>query len=59
MKRVFGVIAFISFFMMLGFVGALEQDMVSLGIGTVRMFAALGAFALFTWLADGFKPYKN
>jgi hypothetical protein len=57
MKKVFGVLAFISFFLMFGFVGAVEQDMVPLGIGTFRMFAALGAWALFTWLAGGFEPY--
>lgn len=33
MKKLFGVLAFLSFFWLLGVVGAIEQDMMALGIG--------------------------
>ena len=37
MKKVFGVLAFLSFFYLLGVVGAVEQDTMTLGAGMVRM----------------------
>ena len=37
MKKVFGVLAFLSFFYLLGVVGAVEQDTMALGTGMVRM----------------------
>lgn len=37
MKKVFGVLAFLSFFYLLGVVGAVEQDTMALGAGMVRM----------------------
>lgn len=37
MKKVFGVLAFLSFFYLLGVVGAVEQDAMALGAGMVRM----------------------
>ena len=54
MKRVFGILAFMSFMCLLGSAGAVEQDMVTLGTGFVYMVLSLAAFAFFTWLAGGF-----
>lgn len=54
MKKVFGVLAFVSFMCLYGSVGAVEQDMVTLGTGIICMGLSLAAFALFTWLAGGF-----
>ena len=51
MKKVFGVLAFVSFMCLYGSVGAVEQDMVTLGTGIICMGLSLAAFALFTWLA--------
>lgn len=42
MKKVFGVLAFLSFFYLLGVVGAVEQDTMALGAGMVRMGIGLG-----------------
>jgi len=53
-KKVFGTLAFLSFFFLLGTVGAIEQNTLALGIGTVRMIFGLVGFGLFTWLAGGF-----
>ena len=44
MKKVFGVLAFLSFFYLLGVVGAVEQDTMALGAGMVRMGIGLGCF---------------
>ena len=41
-KTVCGVIAFVMFFVMLGAVGAVENDALPLLPGAVRIFAALG-----------------
>ena len=57
MKKVFGTLAFLSFFALLGAVGAVEQDMISLGTGTVRMAIGLVAFYVFCKLAGAFDPY--
>ena len=54
MKKVFGTIAILSFVFLLGTVGSVEQDMIPLGTGVIRMVASLAAFLLFTWLACGF-----
>ena len=54
MKKVFGTIAILSFLFLLGTVGSVEQDMIPLGTGVIRMVAGLAAFWLFTWLACGF-----
>ena len=53
-RRVCGTIAFISFFFLLGSVGAVEQDTISLAQGTAQMALSLGAGALFVWMAGGF-----
>jgi len=54
MKKVFGVLAVVSFICLFGSVGAVEQDMVTLGAGFIYMALSLAAFSLFTWLAGGF-----
>ena len=54
MKKVFGTIAILSFLFLLGTVGSVEQDMIPLGTGVIRMVAGLAACWLFTWLAGGF-----
>lgn len=54
MRKVFGVLAFLSFFLLLGVVGSVEQNQLSLGIGTVYMFLSLGVWVLFSWLAGAF-----
>ena len=54
MKKVFGIIAILSFLFLLGTVGSMEQDMIPLGTGVIRMVVGLASFWLFTWLAGGF-----
>lgn len=53
-KNVCGVIAFFMFFFMLGAVGAVENDALPLLPGAVRIFAALGLWVLFSYLAGAF-----
>ena len=54
MKKVFGTIAFLSFLFLLGTVGSVEQDMIPLGTGVIRMIVGFASLWLFTWLAGGF-----
>ena len=54
-KTVCGVIAFVMFFVMLGAVGAVENNALPLLPGAARIFAALGLWALFSYLAGAFK----
>lgn len=56
MKRIFGTLAFLSFFWLLGAVSAVEQDMVTLGTGTFHMAVALALFYVFCKLAGVFYP---
>ena len=56
MKKVFGVLAFLSFFYLLGVVDAVEQDTMTLGAGMVRMGNGLGCFWLFCELSGAFYP---
>ena len=51
MKKFFGVLAFLSFFYLLGVVGAVEQDTIGLGAGMIRMGIGLGCFGLFCELS--------
>lgn len=37
MKRIFGTLAFLSFFWLLGTVAAVEQDMMALSTGTLSL----------------------
>ena len=57
MKRVFGTLAFLSFFWLLGLVGAIEQNMMALGTETLYMVIALALFYVFCKLAGAFDPY--
>ena len=52
MRKVFGVLAFFSFFWLLGVVGGIEQDTVSLGTGTIYI-----CFYVFCKLSGAFDPY--
>lgn len=54
MKKVFGVLCFLSFLLALGAVGAIEQDLIDLVPGAIRAFAFIGLFALFGKLAGAF-----
>jgi len=56
MKKVFGTLAFLSFFYILGVVGAVEQDTMTLGAGMIRMGIGLGCFWLFCELSGAFYP---
>lgn len=47
MKKVFGILAFLSFFYLLGVVGSIEKEMMSLGVGAIHMAASLVCFGLF------------
>lgn len=51
LKGVWGALAGLSFLLMLGIGGGVEQDSIALGAGLWMMGAALGAGALFAWLA--------
>ena len=53
-KTVCGVIAFVLFFLMYGTVGAIEQDMIPLLPGTIRVFALMALWVLFCDLAGAF-----
>lgn len=55
-RKVFGTLAFLSFFYILGVIGAVEQDTMALGVGVILMVINLGLMWLFTWLAGGFYP---
>lgn len=55
-KTVCGVIAFVFFFLMLGTVGAIEQDQVALGPGIIRAFVFEALWAVFCKLAGAFDP---
>ena len=56
MKKVFGTLAFLSFFYILGVVGGVEQDTMALDAGMVRMGIGLCFFWLFCELSDAFEP---
>lgn len=57
MRKVFGVMAFFSFFWLLGVVGGIEQDTISLGTGTIYMVISLTCFYVFCKLSGAFDPY--
>nr|DAE24634.1 MAG TPA: hypothetical protein [Myoviridae sp. ctPVE25] len=56
MKKVFGILAFLSFFYILGVVGAVEQGTMALGTGAVRMGIGYGCFWLFCERSGAFYP---
>lgn len=57
MRKVSGFLAVASFFWLYGTIGAVEQDMLSLGTGTIHMIFALACFYVFCKLAGAFDPY--
>lgn len=57
MRKVSGFLAVASFFWLYGTIGAVEQDMLSLGTGTLHMIFALACFYVFCKLAGAFDPY--
>lgn len=59
MKRIFGTLAFLSFFWLLGTVAAVEQDMMALSTGTIHMVLALACFYVFCKLAGVFYPTEK
>lgn len=59
MKRIFGTLAFLSFFWLLGTVAAVEQDMMALGTGMLHMAFALFLFYVFCKLAGAFYPTQE
>lgn len=59
MRKVFGTLAFLSFFWLLDVVGSVEQDTIPLGTGTIYMVIALACFYLFCKLSGAFDPYPS
>ena len=51
LKGVWGTMAGLSFLLMLGIGGGVEQDSIALGAGFWMMGASMCAAALFAWLA--------
>lgn len=51
LKSVWGALTGLSFLLMLGIGGGVEQDSIALGTGFWMMAATLGAGALLAWLA--------
>ena len=59
MRKVSGFLAVASFFWLYGTIGAVEQDMLSLGTGTIHMILALACFYVFCKLAGAFYPMQK
>lgn len=51
LKSVWGALVGLSFLLMLGIGGGVEQDSIALGAGFMMMAASMCAAALFAWLA--------
>ena len=47
MKKVFGALAFLSFFYLLGVVGSIEKEIMTLDVGAIHMAVSLVCFGLF------------
>lgn len=54
MRKISGFLAVASFFWLYGTIGAVEQNMLSLGTGTIHMVLALTCFYVFCKLAGAF-----
>lgn len=59
MRKISGFLAVASFFWLYGTIGAVEQDMLSLGTGTIHMVLALACFYVFCKLAGVFYPTEK
>ena len=55
MKKVFGILAFLSFFFVLGTVGAIECDMIAPGTGFIRAMLGIVVMAVFAKIAGAFE----
>lgn len=47
MKKVFGALAFLSFFYLMGVVGSIEKEIITLSVGAIHMAVSLVCFGLF------------
>lgn len=47
MKKVFGALAFLSFFYLTGVVGSIEKEIITLSVGAIHMAVSLVCFGLF------------
>lgn len=59
MRKISGFLAVASFFWLYGTIGAVEQNMLSLGTGTIHMILALTCFYVFCKLAGAFYPTQK
>lgn len=59
MRKVSGFLAVASFFWLYGTIRAVEQNMLSLGTGTIHMVLALTCFYVFCKLAGAFYPTQK
>ena len=59
MRKISGFLAVASFFWLYRTIGAVEQDMLSLGTGTIHMVLALACFYVFCKLAGVFYPTEK
>lgn len=57
LKNIFGVLAFLSFFMIIGTTGALEHDTITFTQSIVQGSISMLCFYLFAKLAGAFEPY--
>ena len=59
MRKISGFLAVASFFWLYGTIGAVEQNMLSLGTRTIHMVLALTCFYVFCKLAGAFYPTQK
>jgi hypothetical protein len=52
MKKICEIIAFVSFFFLLGVVGGIEHDTMTLSVGVVYLAIGLALFGLSSWLCE-------
>lgn len=55
MKKIWGIMAFISIVLLLGIVGGVDAGTMPLGKGAALSFMCLGSLVGSTWLAGGFE----
>jgi uncharacterized membrane protein YozB (DUF420 family) len=59
LRKVFGSLAFLMFFLIYGTVGAIEYNTLTLFEGTVRLIIFLVLWVFFIYLAGGFEEYTE
>jgi hypothetical protein len=52
MKKICEIVAFVSFFLLLGVVGGIEHDTMPLSTGGLMLAIGLAVFGLSTWLSE-------